>query len=69
MPLDRFVLMLFIVLIAAGVTVWLGAVIAASFTLPFGVVALLPAALVGYVAWRVIAERLRNADDDHYDKM
>lgn len=69
MPLDRFVLILFIVLVAAGATIWLGAIIAASFAVPFGLVALLPAALVGYVAFRVISERLNNSDDDHYDDM
>ncbi|WP_179380291.1 hypothetical protein [Jannaschia marina] len=69
MPLDRFVLILFIVVVAAGATIWLGAIVAASFALPFGAVALLPAALVGYVVFRVVADRLGNAEDDHYDDM
>ncbi|CTQ51091.1 hypothetical protein [Jannaschia donghaensis] len=69
MPLDRFVLILFIVLIAAGATIWLGAIIATSFAVPFGAVALLPALLIGYVVWRVVADRMGNSDDDHYDKM
>ncbi|MDP5362410.1 MAG: hypothetical protein NWP79_09725 [Paracoccaceae bacterium] len=25
-------------------------------------------ALCAYIAWRVISERLRNKDDDHYDR-
>ncbi|SDZ27703.1 hypothetical protein SAMN05444004_10966 [Jannaschia faecimaris] len=69
MPLDRLVLIVFIVLIAAGATIWLGAIITASFALPFGAVALLPAALVAYVVFRVVAERLGNSDDDHYDNL
>ena len=69
MPLDRLVLILFIVFAAAGATIWLGAILAASLTLPFGAVALLPALLVGYVVWRVVADRLGNAEDDHYDRM
>ncbi|TYB83566.1 hypothetical protein [Maritimibacter fusiformis] len=67
MPLDKFVLILVIVIGAAGVTVWLGTMIAASMQLPFGWLVFLPAALVAYVVWRVIAERLANRDDDHYD--
>lgn len=69
MPLDRLVLILFIVFAAAGATIWLAAVVAASFALPFGLMALLPALLVGYVVWRVVADRLRSAEDDHYDRM
>lgn len=69
MPLDRFILILIIVLVAAGATVWLGAIVAASFAIPYGAVALLPAALVAYVVWRVVADRLRNREDDHYDDM
>lgn len=69
MPLDRFILILFVVLVAAGATVWFGAVVAASVTLPFGMMALLPAGLIAYVVWRVVSERLRNSEDDHYDKM
>ena len=69
MPLDRFVLVLVIVLVAAGVTVWLGAIVAASFAVPFGLVALLPAALVGFVVLRVVLDRVKNTEDDHYDNM
>lgn len=69
MPLDRFVLMLFIVLVAAGATIWLGAIVAASFAVPFGAVGLIPAALIAYVVWCVVADRLNNRDDDHYDGM
>ncbi|CTQ31843.1 hypothetical protein [Jannaschia rubra] len=69
MPLDRLVLILFIVICAAGATIWLAAIVMASFTLPFGMVALIPALLVIYVLWRVIADRLRSGEDDHYDRM
>ena len=69
MPLDRFVLILFVVLVAAGATVWLGAVVAASVAVPFGAVATIPALLVVYVVWRVVADRIRSAEDDHYDRM
>ena len=69
MPLDRFVLILFVVLVAAGATVWLGAVVAASVAVPFGAVAAIPALLVVYVVWRVVADRIRSAEDDHYDRM
>lgn len=68
MPLDKFVLLLVIVFAAAGVTVWLGMLVATMLKVPAaGLAAAIPAALVGYVVWRVIAERLQNKEDDHYD--
>ncbi|PRX32748.1 hypothetical protein SAMN05216257_10628 [Meinhardsimonia xiamenensis] len=70
MPLDRLVLIIVIVLVAAAVTVWLGALIFAAFEVGGAVwLALIPAALVGYIVWRVIAERLSNSEDDRYDRI
>ncbi|SFI44032.1 hypothetical protein [Jannaschia pohangensis] len=69
MPLDRLVLILVIVIAAAAATVWLGAVVAASVAFPAGTFLLIPAALVAYVVFRVVADRLGNRDDDRYDKM
>ncbi len=69
MPLDKLVLIIVCVLGAAAATVWVGTLITASFSLPFGWLTLIPAALVGYVVFRVISERVGNAEDDHYDKM
>lgn len=69
MPLDRFVLILVIVIAAAGVTVWLGTMIAASTQIPAGWLSVIPVALIGYVVWRVISDRLNNSDDDHYDRI
>ncbi len=69
MPLDKLVLILVIVIAAAGVTVWLGALLLASFQIPGAGLALIPAALVAYIVWRVIADRLGNAEDDHYDEI
>ena len=68
MPLDRFVLILACVVIAAGVTVWLAAFLSAAVTLPFpAMFVLIPIALCAWVIWRVIADRLSNREDDHYD--
>ncbi|MCK0167098.1 hypothetical protein MWU52_06005 [Jannaschia sp. S6380] len=69
MPLDRLVLILVIVVAAAAATIWLAAIVAASFAMPIGLGALIPAILVGYVVWRVVADRLNSRDDDHYDRM
>ena len=69
MPLDKLVLIVVCVLGAAAVTVWLGVLIVASLQLPFGWLALIPALLVGYIVFRVISERVGNAEEDHYDKM
>ncbi len=69
MPLDKFVLILVLVIAAAGVTVWVSALVLASFQIPGGWLAFIPAALVGYVVWRVVADRLGNTEDDHYDRI
>ena len=67
MPLDRLVLVIVIVLAAAAATVWIGTIVAASLHVPFGWLAIVPALLVGYVLWRVIADRVGNAEEDRYD--
>ncbi|QIE44686.1 hypothetical protein G5B38_03615 [Pseudohalocynthiibacter aestuariivivens] len=69
MPLDKFVLILVCVVAAAGATVWIAVLLAAAVELPFGWLGLIPAALVGYVVFRVISERVGNTEDDHYDNM
>jgi hypothetical protein len=70
MPLDKFVLILVIVIAAAGVTVWVGTLVAAAVQLPVvGWIAFVPAALIGYIVWRVIADRIGNREDDHYDRI
>jgi membrane protein implicated in regulation of membrane protease activity len=69
MPLDRLVLILVLVIIAAGITVWVAALALAAFEIPGVSFAFIPAALVGYVVWRVISDRLHSAEDDHYDKI
>lgn len=68
MPLSRFVLILVLVVVAAGVTVGLGVLLAATLQVPFlGLAAAVPALLIGYVLVRVVWDRVRSADDRHYD--
>ncbi|MDH5798176.1 MAG: hypothetical protein OEZ19_06395 [Paracoccaceae bacterium] len=70
MPLDRFVLILVIVIAGAGVTVWVGSLVFAALQIPYvGWLVGLPVVLIAYVLWRVIAERLNNPEDDHYDQI
>ncbi len=69
MPIDKLVLILVVVIAAAGATIWLGIMIAAAIQVPFGWLILIPAALIGYIVFRVLAERIGNAEEDHYDKM
>lgn len=69
MPLDKFVLILVAVIAAAGLTIWLATLVAASVAMPLGWAMLVPALLVAYVLWRVIAERRANKEDDHYDRI
>lgn len=69
MPLDKFVLILVCVIAAAGATIWLASLVIVAAEIPYAWIALIPAALVGYVVWRVIAERVNSPEDTHYDKM
>jgi len=70
MPLDRLVLIIVVVVAAAGATVWLGVFLSALVTLPFpAFVLVLPVGLILWLLWRVIAERLTNREDDHYDQI
>ncbi len=60
MPLDRLLLLLAVVIAAAGLTVWLGTVLAVSSSL-HPLAALMPAGFVVLglsVLWRVVAGRL-----------
>lgn len=68
MPLDKFVLILVIVIAAAGATVWVAGVLVSAMNMPgLGLAVLIPAGLVAFVVWRVIADRISNREDDHYD--
>lgn len=69
MKLDKLVLIAVCILAASGITLWLAMLLLTAVQVPYGWLALLPAAFAGYVAYRVIAERLRSAEDDHYDRI
>ncbi|MEM8957743.1 MAG: hypothetical protein AAGC86_08010 [Pseudomonadota bacterium] len=70
MPLDRFVLILVVVIAAAALTVGVAVWAAAALQLPaVALGAAIPGLLLAYIAWRVIADRLSNAEDDYYDKI
>ncbi len=69
MPLERLMLILVIVLAAAGATIWIAYVvmIGAGFSPMAGLALGVPTALFAYIAWRVIAERVTDREDKHYD--
>lgn len=71
MPLERLVLILVIVLAAAGLTVLAAAFLLSAITLPAWATlgAAIPAALLLYIVIRAIGERLANREDDHYDEI
>lgn len=71
MPLERLVLIIVIVLAAAGLTVLTGTFILSAITLPgwATLAAAIPAALLLYIVIRAIGERLSNREDDHYDEI
>ncbi len=69
MPLDKIVLIAVVVFAGVGLTFWVSALALSALAVPFAWLALLPAALVGYILWRVVSERLTNSEDDHYDRI
>ena len=70
MPLDRFVLILVAVVAAAGATVLVAAILLSLVELPLaGLLALAALLPVAYVAWRVVADRVRSREDSHYDRI
>ena len=71
MPLDRLVLIIVSVIVAAGATIWAATMLLAGFSVNpvVGLAALSVIALIGYIAVRIIGDRLGNREDDHYDKM
>ncbi len=70
MPLDRFVLIIVCVIAAVIATFAVTALIGTLIGFPIaGWLLAIPAALAGYIAWRVISERLSSAEDDHYDRI
>ncbi len=71
MPLDRLVLLVLIVLAAAGATIWVGWLFLVTFGVSpmVGLGFAIPTALVAYILWRVIADRIGDAEDDHYDRI
>lgn len=70
MPLDKLVLIIACVIVAAMATVYLGtALVSATQMSPAtGLAVLGLVALCLSVVWRAIAERLNSKDDDHYDR-
>ena len=71
MSLEKLVLILVCVIAAAGLTIWLAALVASSFALPwYGTVAIGSiTAMVLYILGRTILERVKSREDDHYDGM
>lgn len=69
MKLDKLVLIIVVVLGATVVSFWITSLVLAALAVPAAWLAVLPALIVGYVAWRVLEDRLTNAEDDHYDRI
>jgi len=69
MKIDKLALILVVVGGAILGTLWLGSMILASLQMPVIWPLVIMAAVVGYIAWRVLEDRLRSTEDDHYDKI
>ena len=69
MKLETLVLIVVCVLAGMAVTFWLMMLLLAGLAVPQVLLALIPAVFVGYVIYRVVRERVGNAEEDHYDRM
>ena len=71
MPLAKFVLLLIIVVSAAGLTVAFGTLMAGLLNVSpsMALATFMPLAALAYIVWRVISDRLSNAEDDKYDQI
>lgn len=69
MPLDKLVLILVSVIAAAGATLYFASLLVVGFDInpKLALALFVPLALVAYICVRVIAERVNNKEDDHYD--
>lgn len=71
MPLDKLVLILVSVIAAAGATIYVASLLVVGTSLnPMVALGMfIPLALVAYICVRVIADRVKNKEDDHYDSI
>lgn len=69
MPLDKLILILVIVISAAAATIYVASLMLVSLQVPGGMLLLIPTALVIYILYRVISDRVKNKEDDHYDSI
>lgn len=65
MPLDKLALICVVVVAVIWCSVMLAGVVA---TLPYGLPALVVLLVVGYFIYRVVRDRLANAEDDYYEE-
>ena len=65
MALDKLAL----IVVIAFAAVWCGIVLVGALTVwPLGLLVLIVFAIVGYFIYRVVRDRLSNAEDDYYEK-
>ena len=71
MNIDKLVLIVGIVFIAATALLWVTGVLATTFSLHplLGLVALALIGLAAYIMGRIILDRLNSREDDYYDRM
>lgn len=69
MPLDKLVLILVSVIAAAGATIYVASllIVGTSINPTLAIGMFIPIALVAYICVRVISDRVKNKEDDHYD--
>jgi len=65
MKLDQIILVLIIIV----AVIWVGTIVAGMISMmPWGLLGLIPLAIVLAILGRVIYQRLDNAEDDYYEK-
>lgn len=69
MPLERLVLIVVCVMVAAAGTIWLATLAATAFNLSSLSFAIVPAMLAAYMIWHAVADRLGQSKKDRFDTM
>ena len=69
MSLDKLALIIAVLAITAGLTIWVAGILLAAIQAPVASLLLLPFGVAMYLVARVIGERAGNREEDHYDRI
>ncbi len=69
MDLVKFDLIVAVLAIVVGATIWAGTMFLMAFEVPFFGLLLLPFGIVVFIVLKVVGQRVGNKEEDHYDRI